>query len=233
MGHNRIARLAMAILASILTSAPAQSQDNVWTRHAGTIKAEFHRTDENGAIQSCQLGFRVLALDSTSGQKLPMQVSGTITFANFDKDKPALLLVVAVSDIDPATGDQTPDAPIGANIAWQDKTSKTAFLSTLPPRRPGGYYAIFKPQPTFGIVMSGLGSNAVQLILTRTPNGKDVPVVIDPTVVDTVGAGERKYSDSVKKDFYACYTDFLNATYFKNGVPPELREEMEKRSGNR
>ena len=229
MNINRIAACVAAIFVPAGMTQLALAQDNMWIRLAGTANVGFARSEDNGKVESCQLAFKVLAIDSSSGEKMPFDASGVISFLNAGEDGPALGIVVVASDIDPATGNMTPSAPLNANIVWDGKSTKTAFVAAPPSQRPGGYSAVFKPIPSFGMVMSGLVNNSVQLVLTRKENGPEIPVTIDPTVTGMTGTGERQHSDEAKKGFYACYTDLLNATYFKNGIPPELRLEMEKR----
>lgn len=209
---------ARSIAAAIVFSfAPIQvvwSQPTSAKGPEGTLWSKAYPNFREGELTSCSLEYAVLIKDGVYRQGLSSAVTGSITLFAEPKGV-AVGLKVVVLDFDSTNTAPMPNAPTSAYFVDGFTTTKPALLEGTKSDTPGGYFSVFKADPTLRLVLNGLDKSALRVAFARHPGGSDVVFDIDPTVVDIDADGNRKHSNDTIQTFLAC-----NKTLLENILPP-------------
>ncbi|HKQ10899.1 MAG TPA: hypothetical protein VJS85_06895 [Rhizomicrobium sp.] len=189
-------------------NATATPIEDELSKNLGTMWVKSYPSFRDGRLNSCDLEFRVMAIDRIYKQGVYMVVDGAVSVLANEKGAGVLLKVV-VNDIDGTTGAFTPNAPASAYFIHDLSTTKDALLNSLPSDTPGGYFSIFKASPTFDYVMDGIARNRISVAFARKAGGLDLQFDIDPTVVKTDSNGKPVKSYEPVETFQACNEQML------------------------
>ncbi len=166
------------------------------------VRSEPAVTDENS--RSCEMSYSVLAQDFENKEGAFISLEGSFGFYNSTDGEIVLVLKLILEDIDRETGSPTPFAPANIFIVDGRETISDALLGVEAGEIPGSTNASYNAQETFNVILAAVRDEEITIAFEREPPGPAVQFVLDLSVVETDGEGNRTNSPAAGLEFLEC-----------------------------
>ena len=98
-----------------------------------------------------------------------------------------------------------PSAPSRAYLVDHDfQTNLSSLISTVPYDTPGALVSLFQFNPSFEIIMNGLGRDKITIAFNRDEGYTDIQLPLELDVKSVSESGQRQRSDEAVRSFGRC-----------------------------
>lgn len=207
---------AMPILLWLsITGSNAQNSDRApqsLSAMVGTLSVMAETAIGRDGLTGCHFLFTAVAQDSIYRQGAYIGVSGNVGVMKASNNL-GIDLKVVVFDLDASKSQLVlePSAPSRAYLVDDGlQTNLSSLIATIPSDTPGALVSLFQFQPSFDIIMNGLGREKITIAFNRDGGDKDISLSIELDVKSVSESGRRRRSDEAVRSFENCINSMMS-----------------------